>query len=348
MRQCEKIMWDPLLKVDFEKAASGMKLPVLIGRKEIGDLLMTDLTALPHLLIGGATGQGKSVFLETMLYGFLNWFGQDEIKFLLYDEKRVEFAPWRPSLYLERPVMEDPRTAVSALEDLVREGERRLQFVASAGCHDIVEYNAHLRGERARLPYLVFVADEMCELMVTEGRKSLQCISRLAELGRTVGIHLVLATQRPDGKVLSTRLKACCPGRIAFKVATEADSRQILGVGGAQNLNGRGDLRFRSGTGEIVRAQGVYIPSETLDDLIAESASLQAGPAASEDLAADYARAVAYVRKTKQATLSSFQRDLGFGFMRALSILDRMEQEGLVGPCADNHPRAIHWDRFPE
>jgi len=251
-------------RIDISRQSKAMELPLLIGKKEDGSVLVVDLARMPHLLMAGATGQGKTTLLETMLYGFISRFTPEEIKFVLYDEKRVEFVQWERSPYLTMSVVNEPKEALRVLKVLSGDMDRRFKILAAAGCRNIQEFNNRNAGETIRLPYLVFVADEIADLMAGEGKRAIIYLSRLTAMGRAAGIHIVLSTQRPDRKVLTSLLKANIPGRIAFKVCSGSDSLQVIDARGAENLNGRGDLLFKSGTDEIVRAQGAYVPYETL------------------------------------------------------------------------------------
>ena len=364
--------------VDVTGESRKMELPMLIGKKEDGQPLVVDLARLPHLLIAGSTGQGKTTLIETMLYGFLKRFGPNDVKFVLYDEKCVEFVGWWQSPYLAIPVLNDPKKGVAAIKNLVREMDRRLKLFAASRCRNLYDYNHRPNGEGSRMPYLVFVADEISSLIANEGKHAIPYLSRLLAMGRAAGIHVVLATQRPARNILSASLKSNIPGRIALKVCNATDSRQIIDVSGAQNLNGRGDLLFRRDDGDVTRAQGAYVSCDVLYKKIEEaSASFKDSVSASDDqtslgetlskdigesasgdsdssvndrerLAEDYLKAVAYVRIKKSASTSCLQRGLGFGYNRAAAVLEMMENNGLVGPLEWPKPRRINWDKFPE
>lgn len=254
--------------IDITNASERMNVPILIGMKEDGNPLVVDLSRLPHLLVSGTVGTGKTTFLSTMLYGFQKRFTPEEMRLVLYDEKRVEYTWWSDSPYLYRPVVYDAKTAFETLRDLDSEMKMRFEILNAAGCRNIQAYNADsscsTTPERRKMPYIMFVADEIAELMLIERKRALPIILRLTALGRAVGIHLVLATSRPAHNVISVRLKANIPGRIAFKMCSGIDSRQILDVNGAQNLAGRGDLLFMDGGGDLVRAQGASVSDEML------------------------------------------------------------------------------------
>lgn len=235
-----------------------MELPILIGLKEDKRPLVVDLTSLPHILIAGACGQGKTTFLESMLQGFVSQFAPEEVGFVLYDEKCVEFAGWEDSEYLETPIAHNTKEAMSALKMLEGEMDIRLKMLARSGCGNIATFN-HREGGHGRFTYLIFVADEICDLIAYEGKRVLPIISRLTAMGRAAGIHLVLATQRPACNILSDRLKTNIQARIAFKTYSAADSERIVGVSGAENLKGRGSLLFTRELGKVMRLQGVKI-----------------------------------------------------------------------------------------
>ena len=254
--------------VDISKASARMDIPVLIGMKEDGKPLVEDLSRLPHLLVSGITGSGKTVFLSSMIYGFLKRFTPKEMRLALYDEKCVEFTPWLGSPYLYRPVVTDAKKVLEVLKDLDSEMKRRFKILSEARCRTVQDYNTAPSilpaPKREKLPYIVFVADEVAELMVNEGKRAVPIISRLTAMGRVAGIHLVLATSRPARNVVPAQLKANIPGRIAFKMVNGIDSRQIINVSGAQNLAGRGDLLFTKDEADWIRAQGVWVSDETL------------------------------------------------------------------------------------
>lgn len=297
-----------------------MELPILIGMKEDKRPLVVDLASLPHILIAGACGQGKTTFLESMLQGFVSQFAPEEVGFVLYDEKCVEFVGWENSEYLEMPIAHNTKEAMAALKMLEGEMDIRLKMLASSGFGNIHAFN-HREGGIGRFKYLIFVADEICDLIATEGKRVVSIISRLTAMGRAVGIHLVLATQRPDIRVLSGRLKANIQARIAFKTCTALDSERIVGERGAEELKGRGDLLFSCELGKVVRAQGVYVPckdepASTIED--------------QESLSKDYQRAVEYAHHKKRVFISSLQQDLGFGYNRAAKIYELMKENGLV------------------
>lgn len=303
-----------------------MELPILVGLKEDKSPLVVDLASLPHILIAGTCGQGKTTFLESMLQGFTSTMTSEEVRFVLYDEKCVEFTGWEDSEYLEGRIAHNTKEVVSALKMLEGEMDIRLNMLASSGCGNIAAFN-HREGGHGRFTYLIFVADEICDLIAYEGKRVLPIISRLTAMGRAAGIHLVLATQRPACNILSDRLKTNIQARIAFKTYSAADSERIVGVSGAENLKGRGDLLFSCELGKVVRAQGVYVPckdepASTIED--------------QESLSKDYQRAVEYAHHKKRVSISSLQQDLGFGYNRAAKICEMMKERTDHGRAKDD------------
>ena len=343
--------------VDIAQASARMDIPVLIGMKEDGKPLVVDLARLPHLLVSGITGSGKTAFLSSMLYGFLKRFTPEEMRLALYDEKCVEFTPWLGSPYLYRPVVTDAKKVLEVLKDLASEMKRRFNILSAARCRNVQDYNTapsfSPAPKREKMPYIVFIADEIAELMANEGKRALPIISQLTSMGRAAGIHLVLATSRPAREVVPAQLKANIPGRIAFKMFNGIDSRQIINASGAQNLSGRGDLLFTKDEADWIRAQGAWVSDallcKELERHAAEMDEHGAATAFSEPkrFPDDYLKAVEYIREKGAVSISMLQRGLGFGYNHAAAIVEKMEAEGLVAPQDGMNPRTIHWDKFP-
>lgn len=245
--------------VDFSKESLGMEIPVLLGVKESGEPLVVDLARQANLLVGGLRDHGKSMFIETMLYGLLKRFAPDEIKLVLHDEMSCEFAAWTDSPYLMRPIVYKPNEAVEALKDLESEMTRRLDLFTGRLRRNINDYNASLGAGESPMPHIVFVSDEIAGMMDNERDAVLPSICQLASKGRSAGIHLILATDRMDDDVLPGRLLACLPRRLAFKLHNDVDSRKFVYVSGAQNLRGPGDMLFANGVDTPVRLHGPRI-----------------------------------------------------------------------------------------
>ncbi len=345
-----------------------------IGMDVSGHPLVADLRECPHLLIAGATGSGKTVCLNSLLTGMLYQASPDDVKFLMIDPKKVELILFNDIPHLVAPVVADAKRAAAALAWAVTEMERRYQVLAKVGVRNIDAYNERcprLKAEGSRqdqnlepgasslerLPYLVIVIDELADLMMVASQDVEEAITRLSQLSRAVGLHIILATQRPSVDVITGVIKANFPARIAFQVASKVDSRTILDMNGADKLLGRGDLMFlRPGTAKPIRAQSCYVTDEEIERLV-NFLKAQRAPSYDEQLLVKqdqpaefglmgekdelYDMAKRLVLETGQASTSFLQRRLRLGYGRAARILDQMEQEGLVGPAQGSRPREI-------
>ena len=269
----------------WKKASQKMQIPLLIGRDIAGNDLVADLTKLPHLLVAGATGKGKSVGLNSMICGLLMCRTPQQLKFIMVDPKRVEFTGYNKLPHLLIPVVNDNAKVVFALKWAVQEMSNRLKTFAKAGVRDIATYNNRTRMRQDDLfgaeptpanpelpdsvPYIVIVVDEVADIMQTHGKEVEPLIGRLTALARATGIHLILATQRPDTKVITGTIKGNIPGRIAFKTSSNIDSRTILDAAGAEQLIGNGDMLYKMPDGNLVRAQGSWIKDEDIASVLA-------------------------------------------------------------------------------
>lgn len=343
----------------YQQIASA--LPLGIGKDVSGHPLVVDLRECPHLLIAGATGSGKTVCLNSVLTGLLCHATPEDVKFLMIDPKMVELVLFNDIPHLVAPVVTDAKRAGAALSWAVHEMERRYQVLAKAGVRNIDMYNQRVltgasNGETQRMPYLVIVIDELADLMLIASQDVEEAITRLSQLSRAVGLHIILATQRPSVDVITGVIKANFPARIAFQVASKVDSRTILDVNGADKLLGRGDLLFlRPGTAKPIRAQSCLVTDAEIERVVShlkaqrppvfdeQLIARQEKPAAAFDTEKDelYDMAKKIVLETGQASTSFLQRRLRLGYGRAARILDLMEQEGLVGPPQGSRPREI-------
>ncbi|MBI4353972.1 MAG: DNA translocase FtsK 4TM domain-containing protein, partial [Candidatus Omnitrophica bacterium] len=332
-----------------------------IGMDVSGHPLVADLRECPHLLIAGTTGSGKTVCLNSLLCGILYQASPDDVKFLMIDPKKVELVLFNDIPHLVAPVVTDAKRAAAALAWAVTEMERRYQVLAKAGVRNIDGYNQKVGAkndpESPRMPYLVIVIDELADLMIIASQDVEEAITRLSQLSRAVGLHIILATQRPSVDVITGVIKANFPARIAFQVASKVDSRTILDMNGADKLLGKGDLLFlRPGTAKPIRAQSGYVTDGEIERLVNFLKS-QRAPSYDEQLLVKqdqpaefglmgekdelYDMAKRIVLETGQASTSFLQRRLRLGYGRAARILDQMEQEGLVGPAQGSRPREI-------
>ncbi len=358
----------------FQRATS--KLTLALGKNVSGDVLVTDLRECPHLLIAGTTGSGKTVCLNALITGFLYNATPDEVRLLLIDPKMVEMAVFNGLPHLVAPVVTDVKKASAALGWAVTEMERRYQRLAELGVRNIDGYNERVKAERSQtpspdagaeepeplelLPYIVLVIDELADLMVVAAQEVEGAIMRLAQLSRAVGIHLIMATQRPSVDVITGVIKANLPARISFQVASKIDARTVLDMAGAEKLLGRGDLLFLSpGSAKPTRAQGCYLTDAEIERVVTHvkaqrEVSYDEHVLALQEKSAitmrgerdeyfDEAKRV--VLETGQASTSMLQRRLRLGYTRAARVLDQLEEAGIVGPPRGAKPREILIER---
>jgi DNA segregation ATPase FtsK/SpoIIIE, S-DNA-T family len=349
---------------------SKSKLTLALGKTIDGANYVADLTKMPHLLIAGATGAGKSVALNTILTSMLYKATPEEVKFILIDPKRLELGLYADIPHLLSPIVTDPKRASYALKWAVAEMESRYKRLASFGVRNIEQYNAEAESNSKRvpdsiddeeskpLPYIVVIIDELADLMMVSARDVEESITRLAQMARAVGIHLVLATQRPSVDVITGLIKANFPSRISFRVSSKVDSRTIIDTNGAEQLLGQGDMLFLPpGTSRLVRVHGAYIDEKEVKR-IADFVRSQGAPAYDEQIGLSekelqgddfgemkkdekYDEAVRIVIEMGRASTSVLQRRLRIGYGRAASIIDMMEREGIVGPEDGSKPRQV-------
>ncbi|OWZ84313.1 cell division protein FtsK [Natranaerobius trueperi] len=338
---------------------TGSKSPlsIAIGKDIAGEPVVADLAKMPHLLIAGATGSGKSVSINSLIASFLFKAKPDEVKLLLIDPKVVELKSFDGLPHLLAPVVTNPKNAASTLKNIVTEMENRYQLFAETGVRDISRYNATEKPDDTypdKLPYIVVIIDELADLMMVAPTEVEDSIFRLAQMSRAAGIHLVLATQRPSVDVITGVIKSNITSRIAFSVTSQSDSRTILDMGGAEKLLGQGDMLFTPmGTNKPVRLQGAFISDQEIDELASEVKS-QAQPEYQEELIQDnieqndtkdydelLPKAVELVLDTEQASISLVQRRLRVGYTRAARLVDELEAFGVIGGHEGSKPRRI-------
>jgi S-DNA-T family DNA segregation ATPase FtsK/SpoIIIE len=341
-----------------EYRAYSHKLSIALGLDVVGNLAMANLAKMPHLLIAGATGAGKSVGINTIIASILYNATPEEVRFLMVDPKRIELSGYEGIPHLLHPVVVDPKLASRALNWAVREMERRYKLLEEAKVKSFDSYN-EMGGER--LPYIVVVVDELADLMMVASKDVEAAIARLAQMARAAGIHLILATQRPSVDVLTGLIKANFPTRISFKVSSKIDSRTILDSSGAEHLLGMGDMLFLApGTANMKRIHGAYISEQETTDIvefwkeqgttayddavmqeIEETLEGSGGEDSERDYDDRYDEAVALVTEAGQASISMVQRRLRVGYNRAARMIEMMEKEGLVGPADGAKPREV-------
>jgi DNA segregation ATPase FtsK/SpoIIIE, S-DNA-T family len=355
-----------LASTAFQRAPS--RLTLGLGQLINGATYVTDLSRMPHLLIAGSTGSGKSVGLNCMVCSILYKADPDEVRFILVDPKRLELGLYDDIPHLLTPIVTDPKKAANALNWAVREMEERYRMLARLGVRNVGQYNALAReqqgGEGDRelspLPSIVIIVDELADLMMTAGKEVEWAVTRLAQMARAVGIHLILATQRPSVDVITGLIKANFPSRISFRVSSKVDSRTILDANGAELLLGMGDMLFLSpGTARLTRIHGAYISEKEIarivrflrdqgepdyreEILLAEVEETEGGPidvGDPEDRL--YDEAARFVVETRKASTSLLQRRFRVGYGRAARLLDIMEHEGIIGPSDGSKPREV-------
>ncbi|MCM8795895.1 MAG: DNA translocase FtsK [Candidatus Omnitrophica bacterium] len=344
-----------LASEEFQKSES--KLPLALGKDIAGTPVVTDLVEMPHLLIAGTTGSGKTVCVNSLILSLLYKNTPAELKFVMIDPKMVELAPFNGLPHLLCPVVNDPKKAMVGLNWVVNEMENRYELLARIGVRNIEAYNQ----KQERLPYIVVVIDEFADLMAITRDQIEGAVTRLAQLSRAVGIHLILATQRPSVDVITGVIKANLPARISFKVASKVDSRTVLDMNGADKLLGKGDMLFlRPGESKLIRIQGSLVKDKEIERVV-DFIKSQAQPLYDEEILKEQARsevaagekdelyneAVRVIMESNQASVSILQRRMRLGYTRAARIIDMMEQEGLIGPFEGSKPRRILVDRTP-
>lgn len=344
-----------VLESNEYKQAKG-KLKLALGKDIAGAPVIADLTTMPHILIAGATGSGKTVCINSVITSLLFAYSPDELKFIMVDPKRVELAVFNDLPHLLCPVVTDSKKSPGTLEWVVSTMDSRYELLAQSGTRDIARYNEKLgKDSKDRLPYIIVVIDELADLMMVAQQDVETTITRLAQLSRAVGIHIIIATQRPSVDVITGVIKANLPARISFKVASKVDSRTVLDMNGADKLLGRGDMLFiEPGASKPVRAQCSLISDKEIER-ITSFIKAQRGPQYVEEIEEEakkpsfkkfekdevYGEAVRCVLDTGQASVSMLQRRLGLGYTRAARLIDMMEDDGIVGPYQGSKPRDI-------
>ncbi len=344
-----------------------VSLDVPLGKDVEGKVISADLRKMPHLLIAGSTGSGKSVAINTIITSVLMKAYPEDVKLVLIDPKMVELSVYNGIPHLLIPVVTDAKLATNALRKTVKEMERRYQLFAAGGVRNITEYNQKVVENNAdknnsvmeKLPYIVVIVDELSDLMMVAGHDVEDAIVRLAQMARAAGIHMILATQRPSVDVITGLIKANVPSRISFAVSSGVDSRTILDQVGAEKLLGRGDMLFLPiGAAKPERVQGAYISVTEVEKIVSwvkeqqeavynedmiPSKNDSEGQVESEDEPEDefYDQAVALVRKQQSASVSMLQRRFRIGYNRAARIVDEMEAKGIVGPSEGSKPRQV-------
>ncbi len=337
---------------------SASKLSIAFGRDIAGQAIVGNLARMPHLLVAGATGSGKSVCINGIITSILYKAKPDEVKFLMIDPKMVELNVYNGIPHLLAPVVTDPKRASLALKKVVLEMEKRYEMFSKSGTRNIEGYNTMLveKKEGAPLPYIVVIVDELADLMMVAANDVEDAICRLAQMARAAGIHLIIATQRPSVDVITGVIKANIPSRIAFGVSSQVDSRTILDMVGAEKLLGRGDMLFLPmGASKPVRVQGAFLSDSEVEAVVSfvshqEKANYQEELVPEIEETTDavdefedelFDQAVQIVLEAKQASVSLLQRRMRVGYTRAARLIDSMEAKGIVGPYEGSKPREV-------
>ena len=359
-----------------EFLGSKSKLTLAMGKDINGRLAVADLAGMPHLLIAGSTGTGKSVAINAMIMSILYKSTPDQVRLVLVDPKRLELGNYEGVPHLYTPIITEPKLAANALRNAVREMERRLKLLAAKGVRNIASYNAlfddtpslfaNEQGEDGPIPYIVIIIDELADLMMLDGHNVEESITRLAQMARAVGIHLVLATQRPSVDVITGLIKANFPARVSFRVATKVDSRTILDANGAESLLGRGDMLYLpSGSARVHRLHAPYVTEKEIAAVVEfwktqglaqyqqhfletpqEERETKIDAATGEEIPEDendplFNDAVRLVIEFGKASTSLLQRRLRIGYGRAAHLIDLMERDGIVGAADGPKPREV-------
>ena len=344
------------------------KLMIGLGRDITGEAVLAELNKMPHLLVAGATGSGKSVCINGIIVSILMRAKPHEVKLMMIDPKMVELNVYNGVPHLLAPVVTNAKKASQALKKVVEEMERRYDLFAHTGTRNIEGYNEHIRKHNAEeevqqplLPYIVVIVDELADLMMVASSDVEDSITRLAQMARAAGIHLIIATQRPSVDVITGVIKANIPSRIAFAVSSAIDSRTILDMGGAEKLLGRGDMLFHPvGASKPVRIQGAFLSDEEVQgvvDFVIEQQKAQYQENMIPDEISEtktevddeiYGDAVDLVLEMQTASVSMLQRRFRIGYTRAARLIDEMEARGIVGPYEGSKPRTVLMEKPTE
>lgn len=355
----------------YQRGNKRFHIPILLGKAVNGEYVMSDLAKMPHLIIAGATGSGKSVCINTIVMSIVLNARPDEVRLVMVDPKKVELTPYSPLPHMLAPVITEPSGACAALQWLVKEMESRYELLKLLGYRNIDSFNTRTpdaekeaslnRDVPEKLFYIVGIIDELADLMMVSSHDIETYIARIAQMARAVGIHLILATQRPSREVITGLIKANFPARISFKVASRVNSQIILDETGAETLLGNGDMLFLPpGTSTLMRAQGAYIRDEDINRVIQKICE-QSPPRyiinsfddmhisgfgnelESEDGPLDplYEQAKEVILSTGNASTTFLQRKLKMGYARAAGVMDQLERQGIIGPAEGSKPRKI-------
>ncbi|MCK4240322.1 MAG: DNA translocase FtsK 4TM domain-containing protein [Candidatus Atribacteria bacterium] len=343
---------------------SKFKLPIALGIDIGGKPIIADLNELPHLLIAGATGSGKSVCINNIILSFIYKLSPETVKFLMIDPKRVELNIYNGIPHLLIPIITDTSQAIKVLNWSISEMEKRFKIFAEAGVRNLDGYNEYVRNmktDTTALPYIIIIIDELADLMLSSPVKAEEALCRLAQMTRATGIHLIIATQRPSVDIITGSIKINFPSRIAFAVSTQVDSRTILDINGAEKLLGNGDMLFSPvGVSKPIRAQGAFVVEKEIKNVVSYLQKNNPSPIYEQEVLEFkkskniyreieeeegedelFNDAVSIIINNKQASISILQRKLRIGYTRAARLIDLMEKKEIVGPYDGRNPRKI-------
>ena len=342
---------------------SKFKLPIALGIDIGGKPIIAELNELPHLLIAGATGSGKSVCINNIILSIIYKLSPETVKFLMIDPKRVELNIYNGIPHLLIPIITDTSQAIKVLNWVISEMEKRFKIFAEAGVRNLDGYNEYVKNVKTdtnALPYIIIIIDELADLILSSPVKAEEALCRLAQMTRATGIHLIIATQRPSVDIITGSIKINFPSRIAFAVSTQVDSRTILDVNGAEKLLGNGDMLFSPvGASKPIRAQGAFVVEKEIRNVVSFIKKTSPSPAYEQEVLEFkkskklfheteeeeedelFNEAVSIIINNKQASISILQRKLRIGYTRAARLIDLMEKEGIVGPYDGRNPRKI-------
>ena len=361
---------------DIPKELQSNKLLVPLGKDVSGKTIYAELNKMPHLLIAGATGSGKSVCVNTIICSILMRARPDEVKFILVDPKKVELTNYNGIPHLLAPVVTDPKKAAAVLQEVVAEMERRYDLFAGANVRNIEGYNNYVHKKNGDLPldeqlevlpFHIIILDEVADLMMVASKQVEDCIMRIAQMARAAGIHLIVATQRPSTDIITGVIKANIPSRIAFAVSSGIDSRTILDTSGAEKLLGKGDMLFSPmGSSSPIRVQGAFVSDEEVSAISHHTANQQeanydekyinvklnttTSNAASKEEEEDeeYEMCRSFVINAQKASTSLLQRQFRIGYNKAARIIDQLEADGVIGPQIGSKPREVYIRGYQE
>lgn len=360
---------------DIPKELQSNKLLVPLGKDVSGKTIYAELNKMPHLLIAGATGSGKSVCVNTIICSILMRARPDEVKFILVDPKKVELTNYNGIPHLLAPVVTDPKKAAAVLQEVVAEMERRYDLFAGANVRNIEGYNNYVHKKNGDLPldeqlevlpFHIIILDEVADLMMVASKQVEDCIMRIAQMARAAGIHLIVATQRPSTDIITGVIKANIPSRIAFAVSSGIDSRTILDTSGAEKLLGKGDMLFSPmGSSSPIRVQGAFVSDEEVSAISHHTANQQeanydekyinvklntttSNAASKEEEDEEYEMCRSFVINAQKASTSLLQRQFRIGYNKAARIIDQLEADGVIGPQIGSKPREVYIRGYQE